>query len=150
MSDFNPRDGVACLGEGVYDASVKSCYKATSKAGNQMVVVEFTVYDGAREVELKEFSTLAKPWKLNRLCKCLGAQAAYDSGSVEAVSKAVVGRNLKLHLEVESDDTYGDKNYVNKYESSTLASAAPAPAKARPAADAGKPLPPMDDSEIPF
>lgn len=128
---YNKSDAIGCFPAGVYDATVEAAIETTSKkTGADMLVITFKVYSpNGREQALKDY--VVNPtglWRLKKLAKALGRMEEFDSGVFR--EEHYVGGNLKLELEVEEDDQYGDKNRIKAWLPSTTA-AAPASATTR-------------------
>lgn len=130
---YNPQDALDCLPEGEYDATIEKAEETTSKAGKEMVVLTYRVY-GSREATVKDYITEKALFKLKRVAKAIGQEAAFESGVFKAADYE--GRNLRLSLIVKTDD-YGDKNEIRGYMASQLGGKA-------------KAAPLVEDSDIPF
>ena len=116
---YNPKDAVQCLVEGDYPATITGAEEKTSKTDKPMLVITFKVYSNQsayaqREVELKEYIVPEMAWKLKRIARAIGAEAAFLKGEFFAAD--YVGRNLTLTLIVEETADYGDQNRVKAYK----------------------------------
>ena len=123
------------LPDGTYDATIHACEQRTSKNGNDMLSLTLAVYTDAGQRYVYDHVMLAGPaaWRLRALCDACGFQEGEDL-EAENFSDA----NVRVRLETEHDEKYGDKNRVKSY-------LAPSKAKRQVA-----PPPPPSDMDVPF
>jgi len=148
---YNPSDLVACLPEGEYPASIAAMAETTSKAGNDMIVVDFDVYAAGGVVKLKDYIVFpSTAYKLKRLATSTGRTAAFESG--EFAPSQYTGANLVLLLKVESTAQYGDQNKIAGYKPSEAGTVPTSTAFAKPARQSAtvKNPDPITDADIPF
>lgn len=131
---YDPAKAVSCLPEGEYEATIDKAEETTSKAGNDMVVLELLVYDGSRSYRLKEHIVEENLWKLKKIAKAVGSEEAFASG--EFNPSDYVGRNLRVALTVKEDEKYGDQNQIKSCKPSGYSGElrTPPPAKSKPVA----------------
>lgn len=140
---YDPRDAVQCLPEGEYHASLFAVSEETSKAGNSMYVVDWSVVTSTGQaVRVRDWVVVPTfTWKLKRMAQAFGVPQQFADGRFDPGD--YIGKPVLLGLAVK-DDGSGERNTVSSW-SPAPASAAPAPA----------PMPPnrpakLDDSDIPF
>ena len=137
---YDPNEAVACLPAGTYPAALAKAEEVVSKAGNDMIVLTFTVYRDGSETTIKDYAVVPKTlYRLKRLAQALNCLPAFESGDTDWIQKQI-GSTLRVELEVESDVKYGDQNRIAAY----LPSDGTAPAR-RPV---NQPSP--DDETVPF
>src|SRR3990167_615490 len=114
MFQYNPKDAVTCNPPGRYQATIEKAEETESKAHNPIVVLTFKVYrPSGTTFTLTEYIVAATVWKLKKISKVIGGEAAFDKGHFEAAD--YVGRNLELDVTVEFDEKYGDQNRIKSY-----------------------------------
>jgi hypothetical protein len=145
--------------KGQYDATVLSAVEKTSKTGNPMIELAMTVYDGEKQMKVRDYlvATDGGQGKIQRFCKSAGLWDLYQSGELSADSCGEAGVRVKLGIEDGSDD-YPPKNKVVDYMPRTKAPVKPAsdlqgvPATQTRAAGTGRkdPSAPPTGDDIPF
>ena len=147
-------DAAGCLPKGEYDAVVSTAVETTSKAGNDMIAIELTVYgQGGRTVNVKDWLLSNGQRKLQGFCKSAGLWDIYQAGELTAAG--CLNRNVTVSLKIEDGD-YGPQNKVAYYKSSKPEEPAAAMHGVSPqqqrAAGTGRadPTKPPTDAEIPF
>lgn len=153
---YNAKDAIACLPAGTYDATVEAVTETTSKSGKEMLVVSYRIYKpNGGDTALKDY--VVNPnglWRLKRLAKAIGKTAEFESGVFR--ESDYVGSNLKLDLDVEEDEQYGDKNRIAGWVSKDAAPSPQPAAATKPPAQTKKPAPggmaytPVEEEDIPF
>ena len=109
---YDPKDADAHLLEpGWYESWVQGAHEATSKKGNQMMVLPFKVagpsgihvtindYFVAENVGLRRFKNF-----------CASVNLDFDAGEVTADN--CEGQKLQIKVDIERSERYGDKNKV--------------------------------------
>jgi len=111
--NYNPKDAVSCLEEGVYKATIEGAEETVSKNNNEMIVFTLKVY-GRYTATLKDWIVVpAAIWKLKRVAEAIGKIDHFATGEFDA--DEYIGANLCVELAVESSDKYGDQNRVRNY-----------------------------------
>lgn len=110
---YDPKQAISCLQKGEYAATIEKAEESTSKAGAQMLVFQFRVYSGNRELVIKEYIVEATLFKLKQIAKAINQLPAFESGEFNEAD--YVGRNLTVELDIEEDD-FGEKNRIKKYK----------------------------------
>lgn len=132
---------------GTYDFEVMEADDATSKAGNDMIVLDLMVYDShGNNRKVRDWLVETVAAKLKDACRAVGLHAAYDGGNIAA--RDFVGRSGKLKLGTQTQEGFDPRNKVTGYiptAAAVEAKRAVASTQARKAAMAGD----LDD-EIPF
>lgn len=156
---YNPKDATMCLPAGVYDATISAFHDKddegkplTSKSGNLMEVVEFTVYTSSGgTIRICEYITeKVVAWKYGVLAKALDKKDEFEAGTFSPAN--YIDHNVKLELEVEQYNGQ-DQNKIKKVlpkgggPSTTKAVSVPRPQAVPQHARKGGV---MDPSEIPF
>lgn len=121
------------LAAGEYDFEIVKAEEKTSQKGNAMIVVDLKVFptDGTAPRFVRDYLVSSMELKLNRFCRCVGLEDAYNEGAVTAFACEGVAGRVKLGC--ESSTEYGDKNVVKDYVVPKAGEAATAPAaKASP------------------
>lgn len=137
---------------GTYDFEVTAAQDATSKAGNEMIVLDLLVFNaGGQSRKMKDWLVETVPVKLKHACEAVGLHSAYEVGNVD--SQDFVGRAGKLTLAIERREGFDERNKVSGYvplsevQTTPRRPAAPRQETARQAVPAGGGN--LDD-EIPF
>lgn len=152
---YNPKDATLCLPAGTYDATIKAIVDEkddgsplTSRAGEQMEKIVYTVYSDQGERTLSDY-ILGRPnivaWKYSVLAKALGQKATFDEGAFDP--RNFVGENIRIELSVE-DYQGQDQNKIV-----TVHPKAAGQAERKPSAGTTKWTKPgaeMSPDEIPF
>ena len=154
---YNPKDASTVLPAGEYDATLTAVINTddtggplTSKKGEDMEKIVFTVYSDKGERRLTDFivsSVVA--WKYGVLSKALGHKDAFDAGTFDPANH--LGENVRLVLEVEDFDGK-EQNKIKRVlpknggPSTTKSVSVPRP---QGKFSNGKPVE-MDPAEIPF
>jgi hypothetical protein len=113
--EYDPKDASNCWPEGDYDAVLKTVEDAVSKtSGQPMQVWTIECYnnDGRKQL-VTEYVTAAAIFKLKQLAVALDRRADFEARNFQADD--VIGSNFRVHLTVESQDGYDDKNRVGKF-----------------------------------
>lgn len=114
----NLKPGVA------YDFEVIKAVDATSKAGNEMIALEMTVFTpSGKQRTIRDWLVSAMEHKLRHFAYATGLGNAYDAGGFEATE--CFGRTGKLVLKKERD---GDRLEVKDYIEAEGTVQAPVPA----------------------
>lgn len=103
---------------GIYDFEVENAEDQVSKKGNDMIVLKLTVFTGDGSQHF------AKDWlvgsdaplslqKLQNFCKATGMLAAYEDGTLDAMS--CIGLCGKLKISIQESPQYGRQTSVADY-----------------------------------
>lgn len=115
---YDPKDAKDCLDAGTYDAELTSVEEKTSKAGNPMLAVIWTVPFNGRDFRIRDFvvnpSTL---FKLKAIAKAWHLHKEFDDGTFSLDD--YIGKLIVLKLDVQTSAGYGDQNQVVGYEESS-------------------------------
>ena len=114
MFSYNPEDASSVFAKGEYDAVLKKVTEKTSKAGNAMLEVNWTLYDGERQTGL--FDYIVNPatiYKLKQIAKAMGKLADFEGKTFDLA--AHVESTIRVAVDVEEQDGFDDKNVVKKY-----------------------------------
>lgn len=134
---YNPADAIECLPEGDYQAELAKVEEKTSKAGNPMLEVTWSVFDNGKTKTVRDY--IVQPsglFKMKQIARAWSMLNEFESGDFDLA--AHVGKMAELHLTVESSDKYSDRNQVAGFRAASHARPTPAPQTAQA------------DSEIPF
>ena len=110
---YNPEDANANLiPTGTWcDSLIAESVESQSKAGNEMIVADFIIYDspGVHPV-IRHYFVASKPGQFKKLCAALDLD--YASGNIPAAS--LRGKSIKVLIKIQADDTgqYQDKNVI--------------------------------------
>jgi hypothetical protein len=145
---YDPRSASRCLPAGNYEAVLESAEEATSKKGNAMLVVKWTVFESADNYrEVKDFivhpSTV---WKLKNIARAWGLLGSFEAGTFDLQDH--LQKHITVVMEIQvGDPKYGEQNSIVGYlEPPTAGFAMPTPAAK--SVDAGPPVP--KEEEIPW
>lgn len=116
MITYNPKDASVVWPAGDYTATIEAVEEKTSKAGNDMHALTFTVYNGDRAIHVAEYIVYpAFTWKLKKLAVALGAVDTFHAGRFDPAD--FIGRNLTVTLGIEDGkDGYDEKNKITAYK----------------------------------
>jgi hypothetical protein len=136
--------------KGAYDFEVAAAEDATSKAGNEMIVLELQVFDqNGNRRQMKDWLLETLPVKLKHACEAVGLHAAYENGNISSYD--FVGRTGRLTLGIERQSGYEDRNKVLGYiPADEVVTRQISPAAARPIPPRQKTPAGDIDDEIPF
>lgn len=139
--EYNPEDAkTPCLIPGEYQGSFDSCEEKTSKKGNRMLVCDWTVQHGDRQVFITDYIVVPSGlFKLKAMAKAWNQLRDFEAGMFDPFQWT--GRVLTLVLDIDSQPGYDDKNRIKAFK-------APMGAQVVPAG-----MPPQngeDDETIPF
>jgi len=146
---YNPEETTQCLPAGEYYATVARAVEATSKAGNDMIVVSFAVYPPNGEVvEIKEYIVFpATGYKLKRLAQAIGKLDAFATGEFNASD--YLGESLTVELTVQESEKFGDQNKIKSFSAKLPGGkSSPAPVTRKPTPPLTQP--PLTEDDIPF
>lgn len=118
---YSAKDANSCIPAGTYDASIKKVDDTKedgspllSQKGEAMQKVTFEVYtDGANRTLSAYYTAKTTLWLYKRLATAIGQLESFKSETFDA--KDHLGANLKLELEVETTEKYGDQNRIKTY-----------------------------------
>lgn len=156
---FTPQteeEAAGCLPKGEYDAVVATAVEKQSRAGNDMIEMDLTVYGPAGvETTVRDWllSTDSGQRKLQGFCKSAGLWDIYMAGELTAAG--CINRNVTVSIKVEDGD-YGPQNKVAYYKSNKLVESEPVMTGVDPkqqrAAGTGRadPRQPPTEDQIPF
>ncbi len=100
--------------KGEYDALVTLAVEKQSKKGNDMFELSLTVYDGEKELKLRDWLMPDYPAKLQAFCKSASLWDEYQAGELVAGILTEANVRVKLGIE-EAKDEYPPKNKVVGY-----------------------------------
>ena len=138
---YNPSEAMECLPVGDYDAELTTVIEKTSKAGNPMLEVTWSIMHNGKVWPVRDY--IVNPgtlYKLKGIARAWQMMQDFESGTFDLQEH--VGAIIRVSLRVESSDVYGDKNQIQGYRPTSL--------------DAGhkiikrEPEPVEKDVEIPF
>jgi len=111
---YNPEDAVAVFPEGDYPAILHNVMEKTSKAGNDMYELIFRVFNGDREMQIKDYIVIPSfVWKLKRIAQAYGAEEEFQAGDFNP--RKWVEKSLTVSLEVEKQEGFDERNVIKKY-----------------------------------
>ena len=115
MFNYDPKDASTCWPEGGYDATINSYEEGQSKSsGADMLTIEFEVYSGSQTMRLKEYIvTPSTVFKLKKIAVALGERAKFEKGQFNIAEH--LGASIRLNLEVEENEDFGDRNVIRGY-----------------------------------
>lgn len=114
MIPYDPKDAVLVFPAGDYPAALASCEQKMSKAGNDMYELAFDVWQGERQMQVRDYVVMPQfLWKLKRLARAIGQSDAFEAGKFDPAEH--IGRNLVVSLEIESRDGFDDRNLIRAY-----------------------------------
>lgn len=157
---YDPKNASNVIPEGTYDATLRAVLTEKengeplrTRAGDDMQKVVWTVYTERGDRMLSEYhADGAMLWRYKKLAKALGAEDAFAKGEFDACN--FIGENIRLVIEVEEHEKYGEQNRVAAYEAKVTAPAgAPKETKApaKPGVNGkGVPVDPAGSDDIPF
>lgn len=138
------------LPKGTYPFTVGSAEEKTSKAGNEMLVVNLKVYRGEGFVFVKDYlmDTEMGAYKLRHIADACGVLASYESGNLEASELAGREGWVKIGIKKDKDGNYPDQNqaldYYKEEPKAAVKETAASASSTNPSA------PTEEDDEIPF
>jgi hypothetical protein len=130
--------------KGEYDVEIIGCEEAVSKkSGLDMLKLTLKVHGPEKVVLANDYIVCNQQDKLHNLCSSIGIVDKYAKGEVGP--NELAGKWAYAKVDVESNDTFGDKNVIKKYVVKKLDKGAAAKAgiqkfeteRAAVAADAG-------------
>jgi hypothetical protein len=139
------------LEKGDYDATVLTAENDTSKAGNEMIVLQLQVFgQNGRTVPLKDWLLPSMPMKLIRFCQSAGLMDLYNKGQLQAGD--CIGRDVCVAVKVEEDKSgqYPPQNKVAGYKVKAENGGQNAPAPSRSAESPVSDEPKFEPADIPF
>lgn len=102
------------LPKGEYDVEIVGCEEAVSKkSGLDMLKLTLKIHGPEKAVLANDYIVCNQQDKLHNLCSSIGIVDKYAKGEVGPSELANQWAYAKV--DVESNDTYGDKNVVKKY-----------------------------------
>ncbi len=102
------------LPKGEYDVEIVGCEEAVSKkSGLDMLKLTLKVHGPEKAVLANDYIVCNQQDKLHNLCSSIGIVDKYAKGEVGPSELANQWAYAKV--DVESNDTYGDKNVIKKY-----------------------------------
>lgn len=112
---YRPEDAVECMKAGEYDAVLSAVDYKTSKAGNDMAVAAWTVYeDSGKERTLKDYvvnpNTL---FRLKQIARAMGKLDSFEAGNFQLEDH--IGERIRVKLKVEQQSGYPDQNKIHAY-----------------------------------
>jgi hypothetical protein len=136
--NYNPKDAVECLPEGEYDAELTTVEEKTSKKGNDMLEVVWTVMLNGRAWPVRDY--IVQPsglYKLKMIARALDRLEEFEAAEFDLA--AHVGEVMRLYMTVQKSDQFADRNQINGY-------------RPTPAGTTVKPSPQVAESDehIPF
>jgi len=133
MGTYNPEAAVEVIPAGTYDAVVTAAKDEVSKNGNDMIKLTLTVYTPVSgvTVNVKDYLVFSNAvlYKVKHFCESAGID--FSKGELEGGE--CVDKNVRVKLDVESQEDYPDKNVVKDYVKRH--GAAPVAAKPKPDKD---------------
>jgi len=100
--------------KGEYDALVTLAVEKKSKKDNDMFELSLTVYDGDKELKVRDWLMPDFPAKLQAFCKSGGFWDEYQAG--ELAGHLITEANVRVKLGVQdATDEYPPKNKVVAY-----------------------------------
>jgi hypothetical protein len=102
------------LPKGEYDVEIVGCEEQVSKkSGKDMLKLTLKVHGPEKAVLANDYIVCDQQDKLHNLCTSIGIVDKYARGEVGPIELANQWAYAKV--DVESNDTYGDKNVIKKY-----------------------------------
>jgi hypothetical protein len=103
------------LPNGVYDCEVADAKEGPSKAGNDMITLSLRVFpnDGGSPRLLRDWLVCFQELKINRFCRAMGLEDAYNNGTLTAFS--CIGAAGKCRVKTESSEEFGEQNKIADY-----------------------------------
>ncbi|MFN8995537.1 MAG: hypothetical protein ACK5X3_17985 [Pseudomonadota bacterium] len=121
---YDPKNASSTIAEGEYDASIKHVQTddehgntLTSKAGNEMEKVTFTIYteNGERQLSTYFVNSNKALWRYRKLAEALGQGEEFKSGRFEASN--FVGENIRVSIKIKpADGTYDEQNEIAAFD----------------------------------
>jgi hypothetical protein len=139
MWDYDPKKATECLPEGDYAAELAEVEETTSKKGNAMLVVTWTVYQSSDRTH-RVLDYIVNPgglFKLKGIARAWQLLHEFDAANFDIAAHK--GRLITLRLTVQTSEQYPDRNNVAGYALATIE--AEQAAIARPAVEAGEEIP---------
>ena len=131
---------------GIYDFQVINAEETTSKAGNEMMKLQLTVWDEkGRERTIYDYLLESLEWKVGHFAEATGLFDNYVKGMLPADMCIGKSGQCKVYIQQDKTGTYGDKNSIADYIPTSEAIAAKADKKA----NNSKSVPDLND-DIPF
>lgn len=112
---YDPKDAVQCLPEGEYDAELVSTEDTKSKKGSPMEKWTWKVFPN-EEAAKTVWDYVVIPnavWKIEQLSQALGKHREFEAGAFAAEN--YIGETVRVLLNVQKSDEFGDKNGIAKY-----------------------------------
>lgn len=128
MWQYNPKDAVQCLPEGEYDAVLVAVAEKTSKAGNSMLALEWSVYGDSKNPTVKDF--VVNPhsiYRLRLIARAMGKGEEFEAGKFNLADHIQERIRVKLKVE-EQEGGFDDQNRIHAYLSVNGNGKAAAPA----------------------
>jgi len=144
MPTFTPEDprklaAIGLLLPGEYDFEVIGAENARSKAGNEMLKVKLTIFNGDRKSTLFDYLVFSENGmnKVYGFCLATGIEEKYHNGELNV--NDVLNRCGKVFVKIDDKDPdYEPKNAVGRYVKPKIKRETIEPSK------------PEGDSDIPF
>jgi len=110
---YDPKDAVIVLPAGEYPAELSEVHESTSKAGNPMHELKFSIFtDRGRVIITDYISYPSATWKLKKLARAFDALPAFDAQAFDpAVHK---GNSLMLTIGIKEWEGQ-EQNKVDGY-----------------------------------
>jgi len=147
MFDYEPKTDAElrpkCLEPGEYDAEIVSAMAKTSSKGNEMIELQFKVFDDeGKTFLLRDFLMSKMGWKFKACRKQCGILEAYEDQTISPDHFA--GKAIRVVTNIEESDEYGSQARIKGYPKVAV-STSPKAAPKRKAVEAGH-----TDDDAPF
>lgn len=140
-------DRMGLLEEAVYDYEVIKAEDTKSKAGNDMIKAQVSVYGPSQVHVIFVYLLEAMPRIMKHFCVTTGMAEKYDSGELSALD--MIGKQGKCKVKIEpAKDGYAARNSIDDFVNNDTPTGnldKPAANPNPPANDQG-----IDDSDVPF
>lgn len=121
MAWTNKRTESSCLPPGEFDGEIASVERATSKKGNDMVVVEVRIEHAGKKMLVKDWivagTKYTKP-KVAAIAAALGKSAELEAGTFRLSNQVLAP--IRVLVTRENSPGYGWANRIGEYKSNGL------------------------------
>jgi hypothetical protein len=112
--EFNPKDAetnTVQLADGIYDAECIDGKEEISKAGNDMMVLNWKVFgQNGESVRVRDYIVSTAPWKAAQAMKSCGMEYDKDAKKVVIEAGDFVGKSARVLIAKD-----GDYNKIKSY-----------------------------------